>query len=1130
MDNIIFIKIFLNAEYFLHIRKGKYHGIYIPVINVENIHNITEAEHEKIFECILFTREIINKSIKEIVCYSNKKFYKIKFDSSLDNIITTKKLPRFFRKINSIFFTVVARYDILLNSKTDDLDIKKNYNKDKYAFLHRFLMPISAIISTFMFIIFFPNSLFRIFFTIPLFITSIVSLKFSKSKSISMLQLYLSFLYRIENNLQTTIENSNAQKENFYSIYLPKKFINSFLSKIQRFYLQEKIYLRGKYAYEYSLYITMQLFVFHNLNYFIDKDNAISYMQNKNDKNIHNEIMLKILSKNSQNFCATKIIKCDQKIKDFNFYMPNALFKLGIKNSTPNRLPIVAKFQDNITFSLEDIRNNWDKNIFDLSAPCAISKESIYHLNFNNTSPHALISGSTGSGKSEALVTIILSLCIKYSPKFLKFILVDYKGGSTFKALENLPHVENVYTDINQNSTMRAIEFIKIEIQKRSAELAKYRVKNIDEYNNFRTNENNKLPKLLIIIDEFLSLSSQNSQIINSLIDVTTKGRALGIYMLLATQNTSSNIPKEIKTNISTQIYMDKNEYDLHFVNKPNYPKIAGRANIDGQEIQFLWIGHYHDSLFKTIIYNVNDTYKEYNNKNTVIIVPPSLPKKLYFANNIIYSNENKKIWNKETLFNKKCNEIIIGIADLKYDKKQIPFTLKANSHNFSIPNYSITKYIANIIFQSALYSTTYVFTQCKEKYEFILGASFLTNIVYIDLSEMTFCYSVLEKITNTHTINFPNIIFDCWEDLQENIQIQKLDYKNKIIKTCLDFSKKYERKIIIFSKSPISGFNKYYFFETNNWQDSSKWQQYVVPMNTQINATNDIKNTETIKGRITTDYNNHKIQIQLIENKYFHKNKLTILKKKYLSEKDYAFKTPQLFIYNKQQTLLESKNNNKCNILFGIEKLSLKHIYLPENKTYTIFHSNKSEKEKILKIFFNLTNENSLKEFYENHILTTQVNELSLKNIFIENNNNIYCITDTTENILDNYIDAYNKKALHNTAQNIHIKNVIDSFKDEDKNTDILPTNKITKIIFVDKTNYKSIKNYTEKMQTNIFSNNEIKLFFHPDAQEMQILYPQFSESKIGKNIIYDKENDPEILVIYNNKYSWIKLVEYSD
>ena len=165
--------------------------------------------------------------------------------------------------------------------------------------------------------------------------------------------------------------------------------------------------------------------------------------------------------------------------------------------------------------------------------------------------PHGLVAGTTGSGKSEALQTYILSLAMNYHPHEISFILIDYKGGGMAQSFMGLPHVTGVITNLGGNRTNRALAAIRSEIKRRQKVFSEYGLKHIDEYIElFREKgADGPMPHLLIIVDEFAELKKEQGNFVHELISVARVGRSLGVHLILATQKPSACVDDEIQSN-----------------------------------------------------------------------------------------------------------------------------------------------------------------------------------------------------------------------------------------------------------------------------------------------------------------------------------------------------------------------------------------------------------------------------------------------------------------------------------------------------------------------------------------------------------------------------------------------------
>ncbi|WP_460021768.1 FtsK/SpoIIIE domain-containing protein, partial [Kineosporia succinea] len=101
--------------------------------------------------------------------------------------------------------------------------------------------------------------------------------------------------------------------------------------------------------------------------------------------------------------------------------------------------------------------------------------------------PHVLVGGTTGSGKSELLQTLIASLAAGSSPEHVTLLLVDYKGGAAFHSCADLPHVGAVLTDLDPRSARRALSSFDAELRRRERLLLQAGSADIDGYASTRT-------------------------------------------------------------------------------------------------------------------------------------------------------------------------------------------------------------------------------------------------------------------------------------------------------------------------------------------------------------------------------------------------------------------------------------------------------------------------------------------------------------------------------------------------------------------------------------------------------------------------------------------------------------------
>jgi S-DNA-T family DNA segregation ATPase FtsK/SpoIIIE len=174
--------------------------------------------------------------------------------------------------------------------------------------------------------------------------------------------------------------------------------------------------------------------------------------------------------------------------------------------------------------------------------------------------PHGLIAGTTGSGKSELLQTLVAGLAVANRPDELNFVLVDYKGGSAFAECEELPHTVGMVTDLDTHLVERALVSLGAELRRREHILADAGAKDIDDYTDKRTRPGGRatglppMPRLVLVIDEFASMVRELPDFVTGLVNIAQRGRSLGIHLMLATQRPSGAVTADIRANTNLRI------------------------------------------------------------------------------------------------------------------------------------------------------------------------------------------------------------------------------------------------------------------------------------------------------------------------------------------------------------------------------------------------------------------------------------------------------------------------------------------------------------------------------------------------------------------------------------------------
>ena len=267
---------------------------------------------------------------------------------------------------------------------------------------------------------------------------------------------------------------------------------------------------------------------------------------------------------------------------EFNYYKEEIKFKKYydyislFRNSNLNDK--IFSFKD--IYPNINIINNYLINKTGLKAYFAtINDETLmFDLHESKDGPHGLIGGSTGSGKSELIISLLLSLAIRYSPEYLNIILIDYKGGGIKESLtyekKCIPHIVAAINNLEADTFERLIVAINRECKKRQELFKNLSIKvgtsimNIDDY--LEQNKEYGFPNIahmLIVIDEFAELKKENPLIIRELISFSRIGRSLGIHLILATQRPSGVIDEEIWSNshfkIALKVHSEKDSNDI---------------------------------------------------------------------------------------------------------------------------------------------------------------------------------------------------------------------------------------------------------------------------------------------------------------------------------------------------------------------------------------------------------------------------------------------------------------------------------------------------------------------------------------------------------------------------------------
>ncbi len=355
----------------------------------------------------------------------------------------------------------------------------------------------------------------------------------------------------------------------------------------------------------------------------------------------------------------------------------------------------------------------WKKNnpVLTLQAPVGIGRNGeliTLDLHEKYHGPHGLIAGTTGSGKSEFIISFVLSLAVNYHPYEVQVILIDYKGGSLAGAFINdkfqLPHLAGTITNLDGNELNRSLASIESEVKRRQRVFNEARIvsneSTIDIYKYQKLWREGKLKDmdpiahLFIISDEFAELKEQQPEFMDKLISVARVGRSLGIHLILATQKPGGVVDSQIWSNTRFRVCLKVQDTadSQEVLKKPDaaYLKRTGRfyLQVGYDEVytigQSAWAGgqYYPSTTFKkevdTSINTINNIAyititKESEVKEDLKSCGEELPNIVEYLSNVASKHhiQIKKLW-----LDKIPSKIFVDSLKSKYHFERVLFEL----------------------------------------------------------------------------------------------------------------------------------------------------------------------------------------------------------------------------------------------------------------------------------------------------------------------------------------------------------------------------------------------------------------------------------------------------------------------
>jgi S-DNA-T family DNA segregation ATPase FtsK/SpoIIIE len=230
------------------------------------------------------------------------------------------------------------------------------------------------------------------------------------------------------------------------------------------------------------------------------------------------------------------------------------------------------------TLDAAAIRGLWEAST-GISTPVGLGEGGPLSLDIVKDGPHGLVGGTTGSGKSEFLRSLVAGLAARNDPTALNFILIDFKGGAAFTACERLPHTIGTISNLDEQLADRALRALEAELERRQRLFAEAGDGVDDLAGYLATNPPEPLPRLLLVIDEFAMLAKEFPDVLASLVSVGAVGRTLGVHMILATQRPAGVVNDDIlaNTNLRVALRVQSRDDSANVIGVPSAAGIGRR-------------------------------------------------------------------------------------------------------------------------------------------------------------------------------------------------------------------------------------------------------------------------------------------------------------------------------------------------------------------------------------------------------------------------------------------------------------------------------------------------------------------------------------------------------------------------
>ena len=283
----------------------------------------------------------------------------------------------------------------------------------------------------------------------------------------------------------------------------------------------------------------------------------------------------------------------------FRFFSTVYYTRIAENGKVPSAVTLFELLQNGDVPLERVIRENWGFGVSNrtpdvtesMRVPIGKTESAVTFLDLHEKKdgPHMLVAGTTGSGKTETIISYLLALCVRFRPDELNLLLVDMKGGGFTKRIGGLPHVVGSITDVDgdENGTGavymlgRFLNALQSEIKRRKKLFNKLQVDSIDAYMKAcqdierhiqekkfppekagsvrKTAREDSLSHMILVVDEFTELKrftaeNENVDFMGEITTIARIGRSLGLHIILISQNIEGAITDDIRVNSKSRL------------------------------------------------------------------------------------------------------------------------------------------------------------------------------------------------------------------------------------------------------------------------------------------------------------------------------------------------------------------------------------------------------------------------------------------------------------------------------------------------------------------------------------------------------------------------------------------------